>query len=184
MSDLDRLIEHEYDGIKEYDNPMPRWWVLTFWATIVFSVAYVLNLGGIGTGEGRIAQYEADMAAWRAAHPQDLGGADTAAILALAADPTALGEGQATYAKYCAACHAADGGGLIGPNLTDDAWLHGASVDSIHTVIAKGVLAKGMPAWEKLLTPLQVDQVTAYVLSLQGTTPAQPKAPEGERVAR
>jgi cytochrome c oxidase cbb3-type subunit 3 len=184
MSDKDRLVEHEYDGIQEYDNPMPRWWVLTFWATIIFSIAYLLNIGGIGAGEGWIADYEADMVAWREAHPQGGGPVDVAALLALAADEEALEEGEEAYAKYCAACHAADGGGMIGPNLTDDHWLHGGTIDSIHTVIAEGVLAKGMPAWGKMLSPAQVDQVTAYVWSLYGSTPAAPKAAEGVQVTR
>lgn len=183
MSDKDRILEHEYDGIKEYDNPMPAWWVLTFWATIIFSVAYVLNIGGIGTGEGRIAAYEADMAAWREAHPQGGAPVDAGALLALAADDEAREEGREIYAKYCAACHAADGGGLIGPNLADAHWLHGSTIDSIHTVIAEGVLAKGMPAWSKMLSADQVDQVTAYVWSLRGSTPAAPKAPEGVRAS-
>lgn len=183
MSDEDRILEHEYDGIKEYDNPMPAWWVLTFWATIIFSVAYVLNIGGIGTGEGRIAAYEADMAAWRAAHPEGGAPVDAGALLALAADDEAREEGREVYLKYCAACHATDGGGLIGPNLTDDQWLHGGTIDSIHVVIAEGVLAKGMPAWAKMLSAEQVDQVTAYVWSLRGSAPAAPKAPEGVRAS-
>jgi cytochrome c oxidase cbb3-type subunit III len=183
MSEKDRLIEHSYDGIQEYDNPMPRWWVLTFWATIVFSVMYTFDVG-FGTGEGRVAQYAADMAAWREAHPAGGAPVDTAALLAMAANADAVHEGGETFAKYCAACHAADGGGLIGPNLTDSSWLHGGRIDEIHAVIANGVLAKGMPAWAKQLKPEEVDQVTAYVWSLYGSTPAQPKAPEGLVVTR
>lgn len=184
MSDDERLIAHEYDGIQEYDNPMPRWWVMTFWATIIFSIAYAFNVGGIGTGAGRVAEYEADMAAFRAAHPQGGGPVDVAGILAMAADEEGREEGGEVFTKYCAACHAADGGGLIGPNLTDDAWIHGGTVEQIHQVIAEGVLAKGMPAWGKMLAPEQVDRVTAYVWSLAGTTPAAPKDAEGERVIR
>lgn len=184
MSDKDRILEHEYDGIKEYDNPMPRWWVITFWATIIYSVIYLVVVGGMGTGQGNVDEYEADMTAWRAAYPQDGGPVDVAGILALASDTEALEEGNEVYIKYCAACHAADGGGMIGPNLTDDAWIHGGTVEQIHQVIAEGVLAKGMPAWGKMLSPEQVDQVTAYVWSLAGTTPAAPKAPEGEQVTR
>jgi cytochrome c oxidase cbb3-type subunit 3 len=184
MSDQDRIIEHEYDGIKEYDNPMPRWWVLCFWATIIYSLGYLLVVGGMGTRQGNVDEYEADMVAWRAAHPQGGAPVDVAAILAMVENPEALEEGGEVYTKYCAACHAADGGGMIGPNLADNAWIHGGSVDSIHTVIAEGVLAKGMPAWGKMLAPVQVDQVTAYVVSLGGTTPAAPKAPEGVQVTQ
>lgn len=184
MSEKDRILEHEYDGIQEFDNPMPRWWVLTFWATIIFSVAYVLNIGGIGTGKGRIAEYEEAMAVAAAEHPQGGGPVDAAALLAMAADPEELEEGGEIFAKYCAACHAADGGGMIGPNLTDDRWIHGGTIEEVHKVISEGVLAKGMPTWSKLLKPEEVDRVTAYVWSLYGTTPAQPKAPEGEQVVR
>ena len=180
----DRLIDHQYDGIQEYDNPMPRWWVWTFWATIVFSVAYTLNIAGIGTGQGRIKDYEQDMAAFRSAHPQDLGPADPVKLLALVSDAHEVGEGKAVFTKNCVACHAADGGGLIGPNLADAYWLHGGKIENIHATVTNGVLAKGMPAWGKLLQPKEVDDVVAYIWTLQGTSPAKPKAPEGIPVAK
>lgn len=184
VSEKDRLIEHEYDGIREYDNPMPRWWVLTFWATIIFAGLYLLNIGPIGAGDGWIAAYEADMAAFRAAHPVQTGPADAGALLALAADEEAREEGEEIFTRSCAACHGPDGGGVIGPNLTDDAWLHGGTIGEIHQVITDGVLAKGMPAWGRQLPPDEINQVTAYVWSLHGTTPTNPKAPEGEIVPR
>jgi cytochrome c oxidase cbb3-type subunit 3 len=184
VSDQERLIEHEYDGIQEFDNPMPRWWVTSFWATIIFSVLYLLNIGPFGSGAGRIAQYEADMTAWRAEHPVDEGGADPATLLAMAGDPTVLAEGQDLFARNCAACHGPDGGGVIGPNLTDDAWIHGGTITQIHAVVAEGVLAKGMPAWGRQLTPAQVNAAVAYVWTLHGTTPANPKAAEGAVVER
>lgn len=184
MSDQDRLIEHEYDGIQEFDNPMPRWWVTTFWGTIIFSAVYLLNVGPVGSGEGRIAQYEADMAAWRTAHPTDQGTVDREALLAMAGDPEVLEEGQELFTRNCAACHGPDGGGVIGPNLTDDAWIHGGTIAEIHAVVVEGVLAKGMPAWGRQLTPDQVNAAVAYVWSLQGTTPANPKAAEGAVVER
>lgn len=182
MTDKDRLIEHEYDGIMEYDNPMPTWWVTMFWATIIFSIIYALNIGGIGSGEGRIAAYEADMAAWRAAHPIETAAADGDLLLALVDDQAAVSEGETVFAQYCAPCHAGDGGGGIGPNLTDDTWIHGGSIVEIHTVISDGVLAKGMPQWGRTLSADQVNAVTAYVWTLRGTTPAAPKAAEGEPV--
>ncbi len=184
MSDKGRLIEHSYDGIQEFDNPMPRWWVTTFWATIVYSGIYALNIFGIGSGPGRIAQYEAEMAAAAAARPAETPTSTPEQLLAFAADPKHVEEGKEVFAKHCAACHAADGGGLIGPNLTDDAWLHGGTIDAVHTVIVDGVLAKGMPAWGQMLKPEDVEEVTAYVWSLRGTTPAAPKAAEGEVVPR
>ncbi|MBK6489623.1 MAG: c-type cytochrome [Gemmatimonadetes bacterium] len=180
--DDEHLIEHNYDGIQEYDNPLPRWWVYLFYATIVFSILYALNVPGIGIGKGRIADYEADVAAFRAAHPQDAETVSPEQLAALAADPSALEAGKQVYVTNCASCHRADGGGMIGPNLADDAWIHGGTLANIHTTIVEGVLAKGMPNWGKLLKPDQVNAVTIYVASLKGTNPVDGKAPEGTPV--
>jgi len=180
----DRLIDHQYDGIQEYDNPMPRWWLLTFAGTIVFSVIYLFNVGPVGSGAGRIAEYEAAMAKAAAEHPAPTGGDVSAErLLAVRNDPHEVAEGQTVYAAYCAACHAPDGGGLIGPNLADAYWLHGGAITDIYKTIVNGVLEKGMPPWGKSLKPEQLEEVTAYVASLQGTTPASPKAPQGVLVA-
>lgn len=176
----DRLLDHEYDGITEYDNPMPRWWLLTFAGTVIFSVIYALNIGPVGSGAGRIAQYEAEVAAAKALLPETPTTVDPAQLLALSKDEEVVEEGQEVYAAYCASCHGPDGGGLIGPNLADNAWLHGGAPDQVYTTIRAGVLAKGMPAWEKLLSAEQLTNVSAYVVSLAGTTPTNPKAPEGE----
>lgn len=184
MSKKDELIEHEYDGIQEYDNPMPRWWVAMFWLTIIFAVLYPFNIGPIGSGKGWIGEYEADMAAAAAARPDDGGAIDASALLALAADPATLETGHAEFTKYCAACHGPTGGGVIGPNLTDDAWLHGGTITEIHTVVHDGVLTKGMPAWGKQLSADQVNAVVAYLWSIRGTTPDNPKAPQGVTVER
>lgn len=183
-SDRDRLIEHSYDGIQEYDNPMPAWWVFVFWATIVFSVFYYVNPANTGLGKGRETEYAEDMAAFRAAHPQNTGGGSVTELLAVAARPSEVAEGKKVYAAKCAACHAADGGGQIGPNLTDDAWIHGGTIDSIYATVNNGVLAKGMPAWGKLLKPDEMTEVVAYVWTLHGTTPAKPKEPQGVVVTR
>lgn len=178
--DEDRLLDHDYDGIQEYDNPMPKWWLYIFWGTIVWSVLYWFNVPGIGVGKGIIANYEASVAAAEAGRPAPpAGGADAAQLVALSQDPAALASGKAVFAAYCAACHGPDGGGIIGPNLTDNAWLHGGTPEAIHRTIQDGVLEKGMPAWGQSLAPADVNAVTAYVLSLAGTSPASPKPPEG-----
>ena len=90
-----------------------------------------------------------------------------------------MAQGKILFAGKCAVCHAADGGGNIGPNLTDDAWLHGATIDAIYATVNEGVLAKGMPAWGKLLKPDEMEEVVAYVWTLHGTRPAKPKEPQG-----
>jgi cytochrome c oxidase cbb3-type subunit 3 len=177
-----RLLDHSYDGIQEYDNPMPRWWVITFWATIVFSILYLLNVPGIGNGKGRIADYEAAMAraaALAAARGEPAGTPGAEALALMLTDQQVLAEGKQAFATYCAACHRADAGGQIGPNLTDDAWIHGGTLPQIRTTIDAGVLAKGMPEWGKVLKPGQVTAVTVYVKSLGGTNPPNPKPPEG-----
>lgn len=183
-ADRDRLIDHSYDGIQEYDNPMPAWWVFVFWATIVFSVFYYVNPANTGLGKGRETEYAEDMAAFRAAHPVNAGGGSPAELMAVVAKPSEVAEGKKVYAAKCAACHAVDGGGQIGPNLTDDAWIHGGTIDSIYATVNAGVLAKGMPAWGKLLKPDEMTEVVAYVWTLHGTTPAKPKEPQGVVVTR
>ena len=183
----DRILDHEYDGIREYDNPMPRWWVMLFWATIVFAVVYFLNvIPGIGSGRGRIANYEREMAAARARYAavereqqQRQPVLTDASLMALAKDPAALAAGKQTFTNTCAPCHRPDGGGNIGPNLTDDYWIHGGTpMEIVHTITA-GVPDKGMPTWGQTLNPEQIERVAAYVISLHGTNPPNPKAPQG-----
>ena len=182
----DRLLDHNYDGIQEYDNPMPRWWVGLFWATIVFAVLYFLNvIPGIGTGPGRIANYEKEMktanarvAAVAAATPRVELSED--AIWGFTKDPAALAAGKQTFTTTCAPCHRPDAGGNIGPNLTDDHWIHGNKPMEIANIITVGVPEKGMPTWGQTLKPEQVGHVAAYVLTLHGTNPKDPKAPQGD----
>lgn len=184
----DHLLEHNYDGIQEFDNPMPRWWVYIFWATIVFSILYYFNVPGIGIGKGRIANYNETMAAARAAEAKRVAaqpaGSSPEQLVALSKDATALASGKQTFTQNCAACHRADAGGQIGPNLTDDYWLHGAAIDQIHKTVTDGVLEKGMPPWGKVLKPAQLDAVVAYVYTLRGTNPPNPKAPQGDLVPK
>jgi cytochrome c oxidase cbb3-type subunit 3 len=177
MADNNRLIEHQYDGIQEYDNPLPRWWVILFWATIVFSILYAFNIG-VGSGPGRIAQYEAEVAAAKAAAPTPEF-TSPEELATMAANPQVVEAGKAVFTTNCVSCHKADGGGMIGPNLTDNAWIHGGSLMEIHQIVTTGVIAKGMPPWGTLLKPDQIDAVTVYVGTLKNTNAPGGKAAEG-----
>ncbi|MGE5176939.1 MAG: cbb3-type cytochrome c oxidase N-terminal domain-containing protein [Hyphomicrobiales bacterium] len=185
--DRDRLLDHDVDGIREYDNPLPRWWVNLFWATIAFAVLYFVNvIPGIGTGDGRIANYERDMAAAEAGRDAAASKAapvSAADLLGLTQNATALAAGKARFTTTCAPCHRADGGGNIGPNLTDNYWIHGGAPTQILATVTNGVLEKGMPQWGPVLKPEELKDVVAYVLTLHGTNPANAKAPQGDPMA-
>ncbi len=179
-NDKERLLDHSYDGIQEYDNPLPTWWKLIFYATILVVPLYMWDPLGIGVGPGREVAYQQDLAAFAAAHPQNTGPTlSDEQFVALSKDPAKVGEGKALFTTTCVACHRPDGGGLIGPNLTDDFWIHGGKPTDIHKTITEGVLAKGMPNWGKMLKPEQVDVLTAFVISIHGSNPVNPKAPDG-----
>lgn len=186
----DHLLDHDYDGIQEYDNPLPRWWINIFWLTILFSALYALNLPWIGIGKGRIANYEHDMAVARerqaalAAKSPPPATTSAAALLAMSKDPARLAMGKERFVSTCAACHREDGGGNIGPNLTDEFWIHGGQPTEILKTVSDGVLDKGMPAWSQTLTPDEVAAVAAYVLTLHDTHPPNPKEPQGTKVER
>ena len=183
-TDKERLLEHDYDGIKEYDNPTPRWWTWIFWGSVVFAIAYWINPGHVFRGPGRIREYEVALAAAEQRWPRSSGSADPSALLALRDDAAVVALGKTTFATACAACHRPDGGGQIGPNLTDEYWLHGGSVAEIARTINDGVLEKGMPPWGKALKPEQLKAVTVYVLTLYDTHPQNPKEPQGVKVER
>lgn len=186
--DEDRLLEHDYDGIREYDNPLPRWWLLIFWVSVVWAVVYAANvIPGVGSGDGRASQYEREMAVARAKYGDPAADAqanavDDATVRAAAADPAVVAAGHQVFVTYCASCHREDAGGSIGPNLTDDYWLHGAQPSQIHHVISNGVIDKGMPVWSTVLKPAQVLAATAYVTTLHGTRPKDPKEPQGVKM--
>jgi cytochrome c oxidase cbb3-type subunit 3 len=181
----DVRFEHSYDGIEEYDNPMPRWWVYIFWATIAYSAIYLLNVvPGVGEGKGRVAQYQADVAKANETYARYRipAGPPNAAVLAeIAHDPVRMADARKAYETNCAACHKSDGGGLIGPNLTDEFWIHGGRPEQVWTTIHDGVLDKGMPAWGKVLPPETIGLLAAHVLSLEGTHPKDAKAPQGAK---
>jgi len=183
----EQLLEHNYDGIQEYDNPLPKWWVWLFYLTIIYAALYWFNVPGFGVGKGRVAAYEADLAKARAqqaalAAQNPLTHETDATLMAATHDPMTLAAGKALFTGTCFTCHAADGGGGIGPNLTDAYWIHGGKPTEILKTINTGVLDKGMPAWGQSLKPEQVRAAAVYVLTLRGTQPAKPKAPQGTKL--
>ena len=180
------ILDHDYDGIKELDNHLPPWWSYLFYATIVFSIFYVIFYHVTDTLPLQEEEYEIEMAEatamaeMRLAESQAAGTAFNEADLAVSTDADVLARGGKTFSQQCAVCHLADGGGSIGPNLTDNYWLHGGDIKSIYTTIKVGVPDKGMISWEAMLSPTQMSDVANYIISLKGTTPATPKAPQGE----
>ncbi len=178
---------HSYDGIREYDNPMPGWWVWIFVATVVFAAVYYVGItffDFVDTYEDDLAQSQAELVQIREAHAAaaPVFAADVATLQRFADDPAMALEGATHYKAMCAACHNTEGQGLIGPNLVDDYWLHGGSLVELFTVISKGVPEKGMPGWEASLTPEQRAQVVAFIHSIRGTNPPDAKEPQGELV--
>jgi cytochrome c oxidase cbb3-type subunit III len=181
----DLLLDHQYDGIQEYDNPLPGWWTWTFVATIVFSVIYVLWYHGPGPGKSVHEEYEAAMRAHQAlvaAAQAEKGAVSEERLAALEQDAAAMARASEVYAQHCLACHGARGEGLVGPNLTDEFQIHGSSRVDIYAVIVEGVPDKGMIAWEPLLRHEELEEVSAYVAAMRGTNLAG-KPPEGDRLA-
>jgi cytochrome c oxidase cbb3-type subunit 3 len=176
---------HKYDGIREYDNPMPGWWVWIFVATFVFSVIYVLGIevfDFVDTYEDDLAQSQAELAEIREAYAAS-GPAfetDERALARYASDSEMAAAGVEVYMANCASCHGNEAQGLIGPNLTDDYWIHGSSNEAVWEMLAVGVPAQGMPPWEAVLSPEERAELLAYIRSVDDTDPPGAKEPQGE----
>lgn len=179
MSDIqqDVLTDHAYDGIQEYDNPMPGWWVWSFIITIVFAFPYWAWYH-LADGHSLKDEYAAQIAEAEALAPKL--DESKEAMLGYLEDQDVLMRGAKTFSSICAACHFKDGGGLVGPNMTDDYYLHVRDITDFLTVIRNGVPEKGMASYEGTLRQQQIVQVAAYMASLRGTTPENPKEPQGE----
>ena len=179
------LSDHMYDGIQEYENPMPRWWVWTFWGTFYFAICYVLWFHVFMRGTSVAEEYQADMSAAREEDAKRaMGDAPSEQGLEkLMANAAVMSDTEGIFKKRCVTCHAEGGKGLIGPNLTDDYWIHGqGTLMDIYGVVNGGVASKGMPEWGKQLPMIEVVKLAAYVGTLRGRhTPG--KAPEGTLIA-
>ncbi len=176
---------HEYDGIRELDNKLPRWWVYLFYATIIFAIVYMLGYHVTKWWPLQDEEYKNEMAVLadiRKANPEPAFDLDAIVPLTAAAD---LAAGQETFKKICSVCHGQKGEGLVGPNFTDQYWIHGdstnntISIKNLFQIVTNGVIEKGMIPYKDQLSPVQIQQVLSYILTLQGTNPPNPKAPQG-----
>lgn len=179
------LLEGEYDGIKELDNPIPGWFMYLFYVTIAFAVCYLLIYHVLGIGQLQYAEYKTEMAQAakeKAAYLAKSADKVDENTVKLTTDPAVLADGKSIFVSRCSPCHGPNGQGVIGPNLTDDYWLHGNKINDVFKTIEYGVPAKGMPTWESQLSPRQIADVANYVKSLHGTNPPNPKAPQGVKM--
>jgi len=181
--EMDILLDHDYDGIGELDNPLPPWWVAMFWITIITAVIYWGYYQTTGAGATQLEEFETEMAMAEEAKNARLASQSTSGGVAVTylTDAAAIERGQKVYAGKCIACHGSDGGGnAIGPNLADDYWLHGGAIEDIHNTIKNGVIEKGMTAWGGQIGAVDLVKVASYIKSLKGSSPTDPKDPQGE----
>jgi cytochrome c oxidase cbb3-type subunit 3 len=177
----DEMLDHEFDGIREFDNPPPGWIMWMLYASIVFSVGYWLYYETFGVGYQPTRSYEAEMASAAEAQLAKMAKQELsdATLVLMAAVPAQVDEGRKIYEQFCVVCHGAAGEGSVGPNLTDPYWLHGGAPMSIWKTVTNGVTDKGMAAWAGQLGPARVQKVVAFVLTLKDTN-RPGKAPQGE----
>ena len=181
----DVMLDHNYDGIRELDNVLPPWWVYLFYGTIIFGAIYIVRYQ-IMDGNNQVQEFQTEMQEAKVAVEEYLKTAPdmmSKEKVTLLTDATSLAAGKAIYTANCVACHRPDGGGQIGPNLTDNYWILGGGIKNVfNTVMEGGRDGKGMVAWKASIKPSDIQKVASYVLSLQGTNPkdAKPTEPEAK----
>jgi cytochrome c oxidase cbb3-type subunit 3 len=172
------ILDHDYDGIQEYDNPLPNWWLMTFFGTIIFAFLYYTHYEISGVQKTQLQELANDLKSSKAAEPACAEFTEESLeqkLNAMAADT-----GKQVFTEKCSVCHGPKGEGLIGPNLTDHFWIHGKGTRlDIYSTVTKGVLDKGMPSWETMLKPEELLAAVKYVYGLRGSNPPNPKAPQG-----
>ncbi len=177
----DTVMAHEYDGIREFDNRLPNWWMWIMWGSIVFALAYWLVFHTLQLKPLPREKFETSM---QKAQEEQLAraaaqGVDDEFLVLMSRTAAKVTEGREIFVKHCVACHLDQGQGLVGPNLTDGAWIHGCKPMDMLKLVTDGVAAKGMPAWQNQLGPSRVQAVVSYVLTIRNTN-VPGKAPEGQ----
>ena len=176
----ERLIsDHEYDGIQELDNDMPPWWKYLFYITIILAIVYFLGVHVFGFIDKQTVKYEKEMAQAAELYG-DTGGGINAETVAIVTDEKSLADGKETFDKTCSVCHGKFGEGLIGPNFTDEYWIHGGRIQDMYNIVIKGVIEKGMISYKTQLSPDKIQNVLSYIIGFQGTDPPNQKAAEGD----
>jgi len=179
-----RLLEHDGDGIQELDNLLPRWWVWLFWMCNVFAFLYMLYFHVLELGDSQASAYAKEAQAGDALKQSALAKFEAElSSLEPSKDRAALEKGNQIFQTYCAPCHRADGGGLVGPNLCDDYWIHGSSYHESLKTIVNGVPEKGMLMWRGVLKPQEIEAVASHIYALRGSNPPNPKPPENQQSA-
>ncbi|MBE7501225.1 MAG: c-type cytochrome [Verrucomicrobiales bacterium] len=175
------LLDHEADGIRELDNQLPRWWVWLFNLSIAFSVVYMVYYHVLGDGRIMVTEYQREMEVGDRLKSAALARFEQAMQeLQPGTEPATLDTGRRLFNQMCAPCPREDGGGLVGPNLTDDYWIHGPSFGDSLRVIYDGVPDKGMVTWKTLLKPAEIHAVASHIYTLRGTNPPNPKPREDQ----
>jgi cytochrome c oxidase cbb3-type subunit 3 len=183
MAGTEARVVHAYDDIEEYDNELPNWWLYTLFGAMVFALGYYFWYEVLHAGPSQQQTYEASRVEDRrrdAERARRLGAMNDDGLRTLSHDAATVEQGRALYVQNCVACHRADGGGLIGPNLTDNQWIHGGEPLRVFRTVSEGVAAKGMPAWGAQLGPDRTMSVVAYLLTLRNTNVAGGKAAQGD----
>jgi len=176
-------VGHVYDGIRELDNRIPPWFNYLFGITVVFAFVYLTDYHVLGLSKLSAEEYMEEVVAANLQKKIMLasGGSINENALVALKDAESLKEGGEIFQKFCISCHGPQAGGIVGPNLTDEYWIHGGGIKNVYTTIKKGVPAKGMISWELVFSQKQIQNIGSYVLSLQGTNPPGGKAPEGQK---
>lgn len=187
----EKLLDHNYDGIQELDNPLPAWWVYLFYITIVFAFIYMIIFSFFVPSTGALADQQMEKlttkpvqtAAPASEAETETSSASAPAELSFPNDEDTLETGKKVFDSKCLACHGTKGEGLVGPNMTDDYWIHGKGTEAdMYKVVVEGVPDKGMISWQPLLSDEEIKAVVVYIKTLRGTNPPNPKAPQGEKV--
>jgi cytochrome c oxidase cbb3-type subunit 3 len=175
------LLDHDYDGIQELDNKLPRWWVWLFNLCILFAAAYLIYYHVLSAGDLMASQYTKEMKVGNALKALALEGFEKdIGTIEPSKDQLLITKGRQIFKTSCAPCHADDGGGIVGPNLCDDYWIHGSKFSDNVRTIWNGVPEKGMITWKNYLKPQEILEVASYIYTLRGTHPAHPKPPENQ----